>query len=363
MSVEEHSEAWETDPFTEWLLSVVGWKLPLSVQQQEFVVSVIGVYIIVSMALLLLLLLVGCGAACDDVLSLLRGECCLCWARFRGTKKGTFVLIDDHTDVQAAALAAAELADGTVRHTALTARAMRDEEEPPDPSIDFMSLEEHEARMKAKRSDGSDGYEEAWDGGGGQGSIGGAGDGASPVHSHASLTVLGGRTLPQPPPTGVPGVTTGIGSIGGTGGALSPSIENRFAGGPPAIVPAPAPGNRDFFHESSRQAQGGSGLAQLQMDAIEEGGPSLNAPRGSRGLAPNQRLQLAPPATPEGTGGKSGSGAFTCRAGGATPGRPQLSERASTARPNLVVPGGPPPTPHDQRVGWQNRDSLAWYGV
>jgi len=106
---------YDVDPFSEWLLSLVGWEYPLRLSQQAMLVSLLGVGCLLLAIVLLLLLTVGVTAACEDIFALLRGECCLCWARFRGSGKGTFVLLDEGTDVQAAAIAAAELADGAPR--------------------------------------------------------------------------------------------------------------------------------------------------------------------------------------------------------------------------------------------------------
>lgn len=120
---------WMGDPFSEWLLSLVGWQYPLRIDQQALIISLLGLAVVLGLAVLLLLLTVGVSAACEDVLALLRGECCLCWVRFRGTGKGTFVLLDEGTDVQAAAIAAAELSDGRLRPTSGSPRGIAPEDE------------------------------------------------------------------------------------------------------------------------------------------------------------------------------------------------------------------------------------------
>ena len=91
------------DPFSNWLVSSVSWELPLTESQQALVVSLLGAYVVFTAVCVVLLLLVGVGSACEDVFALLRGECCLCWARFRNSSPGTWVLIDEDTDVQAVA--------------------------------------------------------------------------------------------------------------------------------------------------------------------------------------------------------------------------------------------------------------------
>ena len=120
---------WMGDPFSEWLLSLVGWQYPLRIDQQALIISLLGLAVMLGLAVLLLLLTVGVSAACEDVLALLRGECCLCWVRFRGTGKGTFVLLDEGTDVQAAAIVAAELSDGRLRPSSGSPRGIAPEDE------------------------------------------------------------------------------------------------------------------------------------------------------------------------------------------------------------------------------------------
>ena len=114
------------DPFSNWLLSMVGWELPMSEDQQALVVSLLGAYVLFTAVVAVLIMLVGVGNACDDIFALLRGECCLCWARFRGSSKGTWVLLDEETDVMAAAVAAAGGGDTIVSRG--TARRGDDDE-------------------------------------------------------------------------------------------------------------------------------------------------------------------------------------------------------------------------------------------
>ena len=96
------------DPFAAWLLSLVGAELPLSVEQQTLLVSLLGVFALFTMLLLLLLFFYGLGACCE-------GMVCL---RSHTVASEGFLVLDEKTDVEVAAfqaLAKAELVDGTPR--------------------------------------------------------------------------------------------------------------------------------------------------------------------------------------------------------------------------------------------------------
>ena len=58
------------DPFAAWLLSLVGAELPLSVEQQTLLVSLLGVFALFTMLLLLLLFFYGLGACCEGMVCL-----------------------------------------------------------------------------------------------------------------------------------------------------------------------------------------------------------------------------------------------------------------------------------------------------
>lgn len=122
------------DAFASWLLSFVAWELPLRQDQQAILVSIVGLYVLMSIILFVLVALVGVTAACDDIFALIRGECCLCWARFHGSKPGTFVLIDDHIDIEAAAIAAEQIGRATPRTAVMNERlvSFRGEREASD---------------------------------------------------------------------------------------------------------------------------------------------------------------------------------------------------------------------------------------
>ena len=101
--------------FANFLLSLVGAELPLTETQQIFLIEMLGVCVVVFALVLLLMTVVGLGSICEDIFSLLRLDWC-----FNGgaSRKGTFVVLDEHTDVEQATLAtlaAAELVDGTPR--------------------------------------------------------------------------------------------------------------------------------------------------------------------------------------------------------------------------------------------------------
>jgi hypothetical protein len=207
---------------------------------------------------------VGVGTACEDVFALLRGECCLCWARFRNSGKGNFVLIEEDTDVEAAALAAAQLADESPRV------------QPADDhgrEYNLVSLQAHEAKMSAGSA---------------------AADGR---------------------PTA--------------------SIREPQRGRPPPL------------------ATGG-----VHEEQDEQPSPQ-KAPRGPRGLPPNQRLQLADT-------GKSADGtAHTSRGMASERRSPQLSQRAKTARSHERpdTERASSQVPFWERVGWKDKDNPGWYGV
>ena len=295
---------WRGDPFSEWLLSLVGWEYPLREDQQALVVSLLGIALMLASVYMLLLFTVGITAACEDVLALLRGECCLMWARFRSSGKGTFVLIDEGTDVQAAAIAAAELADGAPRGVP------PDDDESgysssPNRSASFRPIETTTEFLQSETLRG------------------------------AALT---GRALPDPlPPQGAPD-------------AASPTIQSRFgtSDGPRALISAPA------------ASRGAPPLAQLQGSptASDRGAP-LNAPRRERGLAPSQHLALGS-ALPSNSGACTSRGMVSGRIGSPTP---QLSTRAMTARVSLVADQTVRSADNSREAGWKDKGNPSWYGV
>lgn len=96
------------DPFAAWILSVAGVELPLSLEQQSLLISLLGVYVLFSALLIMMLLLYGLGACWEG------SPCC----RARGAGPDGFLVLDEKTDMEAAAfqaLAKAELIDGTPR--------------------------------------------------------------------------------------------------------------------------------------------------------------------------------------------------------------------------------------------------------
>ena len=54
------------DPFAEWLVSLVGWHIPLRESQQAVIVSLLGVSVMLLAVLFLLLFIVGVNDACGD---------------------------------------------------------------------------------------------------------------------------------------------------------------------------------------------------------------------------------------------------------------------------------------------------------
>ena len=104
-----------TNSFAAWLLSLVGEELPLSVEKQSLVVSLLGLYVLFSLLLLALMLLFG--VSCGEFFA-----CFSCPSCCRGGDVETFVVLDEKTDIDHMAfraLAKAELVDGTPRlHTA-----------------------------------------------------------------------------------------------------------------------------------------------------------------------------------------------------------------------------------------------------
>lgn len=97
------------DPFAGWLLSLVGLSLPLPIETQAMLVSVLGLYVLFSLLLVLLLLLYGVGACCEGCFG-----CC----QPRMESANGFLVLDEKTDMEAVAfqaLAKAELIDGTPR--------------------------------------------------------------------------------------------------------------------------------------------------------------------------------------------------------------------------------------------------------
>lgn len=102
------------EPFAVWLLSLVGEELPLSVEKQSLLVSLLGVYAIFSFLIILLLLLFGvsCGEFCSCF------ACCPPFWSCCQSDIESFVILDEKTDIDHLAfkaLAKAELVDGTPR--------------------------------------------------------------------------------------------------------------------------------------------------------------------------------------------------------------------------------------------------------
>ena len=113
--------AGDIDPFAAWCLSLLKLSLPLSIEQQTVLVSLVGVCAIFALLLLLLMLLFGFGSCCEPM-------CCA--PRVEGDG---FVVLDEKTDVEAAtfrALAKAELVDGTPRFGTSPSQTMYLEQPP-----------------------------------------------------------------------------------------------------------------------------------------------------------------------------------------------------------------------------------------
>ena len=102
-----------TEPFAAALLGLVGAQLPLSIEQQAMLVSLLGIYVVFSGLLLLLLTLYGIGSCCEGIFACCSVFSCCC-RRTDGIDE--FVVLDEKTDIDAVAfntLARAELVDGT----------------------------------------------------------------------------------------------------------------------------------------------------------------------------------------------------------------------------------------------------------
>ena len=89
-------------PFAELVLTLIGWELPLSEDQQAFLLSLLGVCALGALLLLFLLLLHGLSSFFEDPL----GTLCCC----RDGDHTRFVVLDERTDIEEATKQALALA-------------------------------------------------------------------------------------------------------------------------------------------------------------------------------------------------------------------------------------------------------------
>ena len=96
------------DYFANYLLSLVGLELPLTVEQQAFTVSIVGMYALVTVLFFALTILSGCNMCFECTVRCCKGD----------EDELTFVVLDEKMDIERAeiqALARAEATDGKPR--------------------------------------------------------------------------------------------------------------------------------------------------------------------------------------------------------------------------------------------------------
>lgn len=325
-----------TSSFAVWLLSFVGEELPLSVEKQALVVSLLGLYVLFSLLLLALLLLFG--MSCGEIFA-----CFSCPSCCRGGDVETFVVLDEKTDIDHMAfraLAKAELVDGTPRlHTARGGPNGRGARFEPIGGVD-------------------DGFyaPSATP----QGFYPSAADPSVYMPGSEARAPLSGRGLPMPHRPAPLAVHQH---------QRTAELQNRF-GSEYSSVPSAADSSKPPYtpmhtdtlvemHKSGRTPQ-----SQRSASKFGAGGHGVEA------MAPDDPRRQIMPATaaPSATG--SPPSRFAARTGTPSPGPPGTPVGGRPLTPGGARPGTPSSRPNSARstcwqdtIGWRDKDSPAWYGV
>jgi hypothetical protein len=318
-----------TNSFAAWLLSLVGEELPLSVEKQSLVVSLLGLYVLFSLLLLALMLLFG--VSCGEFFA-----CFSCPSCCRGGDVETFVVLDEKTDIDHMAfraLAKAELVDGTPRlHTARGGANGYGARFEPIGGVEAFYTPSGAAQAHCPC----------------------AGDPSVYMTGAQARMPLSGRGLPMPHPT----------ALAAPHHQRTADMQNRF-GSEYSSVPATADSSKPPYtpmHTDTLNEMHKSGRTPQSQRSVSKFGA---AGHGMEGNAPDDPRRQIMPATaaPSATG--SPPSRFAARA---SPSPAPSSSRPGT--PGGARPGTPSSRPNSARsscwqdtVGWRDKDSPAWYGV
>jgi hypothetical protein len=305
----------DADPFASFLLSLVGWEFPLSLEQQASVVSMVGLLAFFTILLMVLLLLLHLGGSGETLFT--------CFPYSQDVK--SFVILDEKTDMMdEATLARAELIDGTPRLQIL------EEARQSACSQAFCPISPLQARPTSAEprkfvSEGAGGANSACAAPAPTGAF---------VQSPTARASLNGTDLPAPRSPGMCPLPRQV-----------PTVSGRF-GTKQAAAPDPGP---------PFTAMHADPYSSLQKQENRQQG----VPGGSEVLSPATppRVAMLPElASPD----RGGSSFMAQRSGRADYSARSAFEQHSARSGRSPTPRETDPT---DSIGWRNKDSPGWYGL